>query len=83
MALFQRRRKQGFYYFPEIDRVMLMDTFHQFSVHTMELGCRTLDVLHVACAIQLSPEVFVSFDSRQRALAERVGLRVQPEAKNV
>lgn len=28
----------------------------------------TMDILHVAFAIQLRPEVFVSFDKRQRKL---------------
>ncbi len=76
IALFQRRKHQGFYYFPEIDRLALMESFRQFSAHTPELGCRTLDVLHVACAAQLEPEIFISFDARQRILAEKVGLRV-------
>jgi predicted nucleic acid-binding protein len=44
--------------------------------HTPELGCRTLDVLHVACALELGLAGFFSFDARQRGLARSVGLRV-------
>lgn len=33
----------------------------------------TMDILHVAFAIQLRPEVFVSFDKRQRKLALELG----------
>ncbi|MFP5237973.1 MAG: type II toxin-antitoxin system VapC family toxin [Acidobacteriota bacterium] len=38
------------------------------------LGMRTLDSLHVACALELQAERFWTFDERQRRLAEAVGL---------
>ncbi|MDR3772674.1 MAG: type II toxin-antitoxin system VapC family toxin [Terracidiphilus sp.] len=38
------------------------------------LGVRTLDSLHVACALELSAEKFWTFDDRQAKLAEAVGL---------
>jgi predicted nucleic acid-binding protein len=44
--------------------------------HTPELGCRTLDVLHVACALELGLAGFLTFDVRQRRLARAVGLKV-------
>jgi predicted nucleic acid-binding protein len=44
--------------------------------HTPELGTRSLDVLHVACALELKLQRFLTFDSRQRELAKRAGLRV-------
>jgi predicted nucleic acid-binding protein len=43
--------------------------------HTPALGCRTLDVLHVATAIELGLRYFVTFDSRQGQLAEAAGLK--------
>jgi hypothetical protein len=43
--------------------------------HTPALGCRTLDVLHVATAIELGPRHFVTFDSRQGQLAKAAGLK--------
>ena len=42
---------------------------------TPVLGCRTLDVLHVATAIELGLRDFVTFDSRQRQLARVAGLK--------
>jgi len=45
-------------------------------VHTPLLGCRSLDVLHVATAIELGLRRFVTFDQRQQQLARSVGLRV-------
>ena len=39
------------------------------------LGNRTLDSLHVACALELRTESFWTFDERQRKLAVAEGLR--------
>lgn len=44
--------------------------------HTGTLGCRTLDVLHVASALELGLPRFLTFDARQRALARAAGLRL-------
>jgi predicted nucleic acid-binding protein len=38
------------------------------------LGVRTLDSLHVACALELKAQRFWTFDERQARLAEAVGL---------
>jgi len=43
--------------------------------HGPRLGIRTLDSLHVACALELNAESFWTFDDRQRKLAKAVGLR--------
>ena len=42
--------------------------------HTASTGCRTLDTLHVACALILGFRNFVTSDARQAALVERVGI---------
>jgi hypothetical protein len=44
--------------------------------HTPELGCRTLDILHVASAVELDFKWFMSFDRRQQRLATAVGLKL-------
>lgn len=44
--------------------------------HTPRFGGRTLDVLHVAAALELELSDFVTFDTRQRQLARAVGLKV-------
>jgi predicted nucleic acid-binding protein len=46
--------------------------------HSAKLGTRTLDLLHVAAALVLRPDVFYTFDKRQRKLAEAERLRVRP-----
>jgi predicted nucleic acid-binding protein len=43
---------------------------------TRAIGCRSLDVLHVASALELGLRSFVTFDARQKQLARAVKLRV-------
>jgi predicted nucleic acid-binding protein len=76
--LFKSRKQKGHYHVPELNRIAMMETFNKLTTHTAELGCRTLDILHVACALQLHPTPFATYDQRQRALAKRVGLEVFP-----
>jgi len=42
-----------------------------------KLGIRTLDSLHVACAVELKAERFWTFDERQAKLAKAEGLKTQ------
>jgi predicted nucleic acid-binding protein len=44
--------------------------------HTPKLGTRSLDVLHVASALELGMKRFVTFDEPQGRLASAVGLKV-------
>jgi len=43
--------------------------------HGPKLGMRTLDSLHVACALELNADRFWTFDERQAKLAKAVGLK--------
>lgn len=40
-----------------------------------QFGMRTLDTLHVACALELKAEQFWTFDERQAKLAKATGLK--------
>ncbi len=44
--------------------------------HGPKLGIRTLDTLHVACALELKAERFWTFDDRQAKLAKVEGLKI-------
>jgi len=46
--------------------------------HGSTLGIRTLDSLHVACALELGADKFWTFDERQGRLAAAVGLDTNP-----
>ena len=76
IEIFQERKSGGFYYFPELDRTQFLPKFYQICRHSQELGCRTLDVLHVVCASLIGADRFVSYDTRQCQLAEKVALAV-------
>jgi predicted nucleic acid-binding protein len=43
---------------------------------TRVIGCRSLDVLHVASALELGLRSFLTFDARQKQLARAVKLRL-------
>jgi len=49
---------------------------HLSARHTTSAGHRLADILHIATAIHLGMEGFLTFDDRQRALAEAEGLTV-------
>jgi predicted nucleic acid-binding protein len=60
-----------------LDMDSAMDRARQLSAaHTDRLGVRAIDLLHVACALVLESEVFLTFDQRQRELAKAEGLEV-------
>jgi predicted nucleic acid-binding protein len=80
IELFQDRRKRGLYYFPEIQRSDLMKTFIQLSKETPRLGCRTMDIFHVACAVETGATEFLTFDQRQAQLAAHAGFMITPLA---
>lgn len=46
--------------------------------HSATLGTRSLDLMHVAAALILKADLFLSFDERQRKAAKLEGLRVNP-----
>lgn len=46
------------------------------ATHSALLGTRAFDVFHVAAALHLQAAAFLSFDTRQLALARAAGLRV-------
>ena len=46
--------------------------------HTMTLGVRGMDLLNVAVAVTTKARTFLTFDARQRAVAQAAGLLVRP-----
>lgn len=48
------------------------------AIHTEKLGLRSADLLHVALAVLVAAERFLTFDARQRKVAVAEGLRVVP-----
>jgi predicted nucleic acid-binding protein len=48
------------------------------AAHSSAKGQRTIDLLHVALALESGAKDFLSFDSRQRVLAKAARLRAKP-----
>ncbi len=46
--------------------------------HSATDGLRTIDLLHVAIALECESKTFLSFDKRQRKLAKAAGLTLKP-----
>jgi hypothetical protein len=46
--------------------------------YTRHTGVRSLDILHVAIALALNAQVFLTFDRGQKRLARSAGLKVRP-----
>ena len=49
---------------------------HLSTVHTERIGARAIDLLHVASALMLESELFLTTDTRQAQLAKAEGLKV-------
>lgn len=56
---------------------VLMEAERLSAAHSESLGTRSLDILHVASALVLGARDFLTFDTRQRALAAAAGLRLR------
>jgi hypothetical protein len=59
----------------EMDAVLRLSLVYS-NQRTAQSGHRTLDILHVATAIHLGATHFLTFDDRQRTLAQHAGLKV-------
>lgn len=69
--------KRGAFKEVALDMDSAMDRARRLSTtHTDRLGARAIDLLHVACALLLEAEVFLTFDQRQSDLAQAQGLPV-------
>ena len=60
-----------------LDMDPAMDRARELSArHSEKTGARAIDLLHVACALLLESEVFLTSDHRQAALAKAEGQQV-------
>ena len=60
-----------------LDMDLAMDQARQLSTsHSEKIGARAIDLLHVACALLLETELFLTSDERQSELARAEGVRL-------
>ena len=78
MARFAEHKSKGVFYRPQISWT---DTF-KYAVdlskkHTSRTGSRPLDILHVASALSIKTDRFLTFDERQSKLAALSGITIE------
>jgi predicted nucleic acid-binding protein len=73
---FQRDCRSGVWILASLPEKLWETSIQLAEMHGPTLGVRTLDSLHVACALELKAERFWTFDERQARLAEAVGLDI-------
>ncbi len=79
VAAFEQDIAAGRWHRPDMIAGVVEDKADELSAkYSSALGCRTLDVIHVAAAIIIGARDFVTFDGRQGAMAKQAGLTVKP-----
>jgi predicted nucleic acid-binding protein len=79
LADLQKDLASGLLQIVPVDWANVISGAEQLSAqHTLKDGNRGFDILHVATALELGAEEFLTFDARQSALARAAGLTVKP-----
>jgi predicted nucleic acid-binding protein len=77
MTKFKEHENKGVYYRPQLDWSEIFNYSVDLSKkHTATIGARSLDILHVASALSIKAEKFLTVDGRQSELATRAGLKI-------
>lgn len=78
MTRFEEHEKNGIYYRPPLDwSTIFIQAIDLSKKHSTKIGSRALDILHVASALSMNADRFLTLDNRQSKLAVRAGLKVE------
>jgi len=76
-ASFEEHEKKGIYYRPPLDWPAVFTRAVELSKkYSARLGARALDILHVASALSIHADRFLTLDERQAKLAAHAGLEI-------
>lgn len=75
-SLFQEDIENGIFEVRPLSAAVFDRAKRLAEKHTLRLGTRSLDILHVACALVLKADIFYTFDVNQGKLARAEGLVV-------
>ena len=73
LSSFEKDRQDGIWAQVDLPEMIFEQCLYLARKHVPALGVRTLDTLHVACAVELKAAEFWTFDERQAQLAQAVG----------
>ena len=77
LSKFDEHQRRGVYYRPQINWTDIINFALDLSQsHTKTTGSRSLDILHVASALTIKANRFLTLDKRQSALAGLAGLTI-------
>ena len=78
MLKFEEHEKCGIYYRPQLDwSAILTHAIDLSKKHSANIGSRSLDILHVASALSINADRFLTLDDRQTKLATLAGLKIE------
>jgi len=74
---FKEHENKGIFYRPQLDWSEIFNCAVDLSKkHTATSGARSLDILHVASALSIKAEKFLTVDGRQTEVAKLAGLKI-------
>ncbi len=74
----EEHERKGVYYRPQLEWPTVLNIAMELSKnHSHRLGSRSLDIMHVASAIFLKADRFLSLDRRQFQIAHAAGLKLE------
>ena len=74
---FKEHENKGIFYRPQLDWSEIFNNAVDLSKkHTAIIGARSLDILHIASALSIKAEKFLTVDGRQTEVATLAGLKI-------
>ena len=78
ISRFEAHEKKGIYYRPPIDwSAVFIHAIDLSRKHSASIGSRALDIFHVALALSIDADRFLTLDDRQTRLAALAGLKTE------
>ncbi|MGD9322868.1 MAG: type II toxin-antitoxin system VapC family toxin [Desulfobacterales bacterium] len=78
MKRFEEHEKSGIYYRPQLDwSDIFIHAIDLSKNHSSSIGSRALDILHVASALSINTDRFLTLDDKQTRLAALAGLKIE------
>lgn len=84
LSRFKSHEEIGIYFRPPIEWSIVFDFAVNLSTrHTKTIGARSLDIFHVASALAIEADHFLTLDERQAQLAHSAGIKVREIARTL